>query len=273
MGHKTVAIAIPYYKNNLTPAEQISLNQCLKILSSYDTFLVSPESLDVNPAISVSMKVQKFGDEYFKDIRGYNNLMLSETFYQRFAAYDYVLIYQLDAFVFRDELQFWADKGYDYIGAPWIHNLYSSSKLGAFVLYLKRTLNTVLRREKLIRKYTMYNSVGNGGLSLRHVKKMIQITHKYKSLIESPFDENIYKEFYPEDFWLLYELEGKDSLKTPSFKEALRFAFDTRPRLAFKLNDRQLPFGCHGFSKSKENKFWATIIARHHNLNIPTPSV
>ena len=31
-----------------------------------------------------------------------------------------MLIYQLDAYVFKDELLNWANKGYDYIGAPWL---------------------------------------------------------------------------------------------------------------------------------------------------------
>lgn len=270
MEHKTVAIAIPYYKNELTLAERISLEQCLKILSSYDIFLVSPQSLDVDPKASSPMKVQKFDDEYFKGIRGYNKLMLSETFYQRFAAYDYVLIYQLDAFVFRDELQFWADKGYDYIGGPRIHNLYSTSKLGSSVLLLKRLYYSFTRNEKRAQKMKQYNNVGNGGLSLRRVKKFSYITHKYKNQIACQLGDD--KEFYPEDWWLMCELYDKDPLHKPSFKEALGFAFDVRPRLAFRLNRHQLPFCCHGFSKPKEGKFWATIIAANGNVNIPTSS-
>lgn len=259
MEHKTVAITIPYYKNELTPAEQASLRQCLEVLGAYDIYFVSPNSLDVNPDISVSMNVQRFDDEYFKGIRGYNKLMLSETFYQRFAAYDYVLIYQLDAFVFRDELQLWADKGYDYIGGPRIHHLYSTSKFGAFVLSLKRCLYSIAGNEKKVQKYKLYNQVGNGGLSLRRVEKMLQITHEYKDKIANSLDDNTYKGFYPEDWWLICELE-KDTLKKPSFKEALAFAFDVRPRLAYRMSHRRLPFGCHGFSKPKEGKFWSDII-------------
>lgn len=44
--------------------------------------------------------------------------MLSAEFYDRFAAYEYVLIYQLDAFVFADRLAEFCQMGYDYIGAP-----------------------------------------------------------------------------------------------------------------------------------------------------------
>lgn len=260
MTNRTVAIAIPYYTNELTPSERISLQQCIKVLGTYDIFLVSPNSLEINPDVSVT-NVQRFDDECFKSINGYNRLMLSEAFYQRFAAYDYVLIYQLDAFVFRDELQYWADKGYDYIGGPRIHNVYSTSKLGEFVLFLKRKICRVVGNERKKRKYTMYNNVGNGGLSLRRVEKMIEITRKYKEKIESQLDEHVYKNFYPEDWWLMCELQDEDSLKKPSYKEALGFAFDVRPQLAFLMNNKRLPFCCHGFSKPKEGRFWKKIMA------------
>jgi hypothetical protein len=36
---------------------------------------------------------------------------LSASFYERFLDTKYILIYQLDAFVFKDELQEWCDKG------------------------------------------------------------------------------------------------------------------------------------------------------------------
>jgi len=258
MEHKTVAIAIPYYKNELSSAERASLKQCLEVLGAFDIWLVSPKSLDVNPDVPISMHVLRFEDEYFKGIRGYNKLMLSEEFYQRFTAYDYVLIYQLDAFVFRDELQFWADKGYDYIGAPWIHRLYSTSDFGSFILLLKKILYTIAGNKKKVRKYIHYNNVGNGGLSLRRVERMVQVTHKYKDKIANLLSDE--KDFYPEDLLLTVELRGNESLKKPSFREALGFSFDVRPSLAYELNDRHLPFGCHAFSKSKENKFWHAFI-------------
>lgn len=256
--NKTVAIVIPYYKNELAPSEQVSLKQCLAVLGAYDIYLVSPNSLNVNLEVSNQMKIQRFDDEFFHGVRGYNKLMLSESFYQRFKTYDYILIYQLDAYVFRDELQDWANKGYDYIGGPRIHNLYSTSKFGAFALRVKRYLSTMGGNWKKKRKYVMYNNVGNGGFSLRRVKRMIYITHKYKDKIACQLNDE--EDYYPEDWWLMYELRENDTLKKPSFKEALAFAFDVRPQLAFKLNGHQFPFGCHAFSKPRESKFWTAYI-------------
>lgn len=46
--------------------------------------------------------------------------MLTKEFYLRFRQWEYLLIYQLDAYVFQDELMDWCNKGYDYIGAPFL---------------------------------------------------------------------------------------------------------------------------------------------------------
>lgn len=51
---------------------------------------------------------------------GYNRLMLSEDLYSAFSNYEYILICQSDAYIFRDELKEWCEAGYDYVGAPWL---------------------------------------------------------------------------------------------------------------------------------------------------------
>jgi hypothetical protein len=113
------------YKQFPTTAEQASFLQLLAVLGGHDLYLVVPESLATEyygglfghgPRVAV----ERFADRYFRNIEGYNALMLSPDFYGRFSNYDYVLIYQLDAWVFKDELQYWCGQGYDYIGAPWM---------------------------------------------------------------------------------------------------------------------------------------------------------
>lgn len=42
-----------------------------------------------------------------------------------------MLVYQLDAYAFKDELFFWASLGYDYIGAPWMPH---QRNIGGFLL-------------------------------------------------------------------------------------------------------------------------------------------
>ena len=66
--------------------------------------------------------------------RSYSDYVLSSEFYDTFKAYDYMLLYQLDAFVFEDRLmEFWELK-YDYIGAPSIYGM-ECHVLGKQLLY------------------------------------------------------------------------------------------------------------------------------------------
>ena len=144
----SVAIVIPVYKTHLEPYEITSLNQCYRILINHSIFFVTSDSLSLNNYPLPAQGVRRFKDDYFKDISGYNRLMLSAEFYESFKNYDFILLYQLDAFVFRDELPYWCQLDYDYIGAPWFTDEPDGSK-------------------KIWR-------IGNGGFSLRKVQTFLE---------------------------------------------------------------------------------------------------
>lgn len=46
----------------------------------------------------------------------------------------------------------------------------------------------------------------------------------------------------------------------PDYMEALQFSFDKYPSLCYKLNNNQLPFGCHSWYKRRMKDFWFPII-------------
>ena len=122
MSEKQAIIVIPVYTTQLTVSEHAALRQCFDILSSYPKCFVKPESLDITSLVRdyPANHIVPFPDTYFKGIAGYNRLMMSPEFYETFAQWEYILIYQTDAWVFSDRLSEWCSKGYDYIGAPWI---------------------------------------------------------------------------------------------------------------------------------------------------------
>lgn len=264
MKKKYIAIIIPVYHADLSEEEAISLTQCMKVLSEYQIIIIKPVGLNIDRILSEypSLTVELFPDNCFSNLRAYNKMVLEESFYRRFSQYQYVLIYQLDAYVFKDELLCWASKGYDYIGAPWVPS--SSSLLtgyGRFILFFKRVMYTVLGNEKRkSKKYRNYQ-IGNGGLSLRKVSKMIEITHFYKSKIDLYLDDN--KIFYPEDVFLLLELNSRGHrLYKPRFAEALKFSVEENPEWAYHYNGDRLPFGCHAWSHKSYQNFWIPIIKK-----------
>jgi hypothetical protein len=155
-----------------------------------------------------------------------------------------MLIYQLDAWIFKDELIDWCLKDYDYIAAPWMDVNFVSrywkenSRIGQYLSYFNISPNMV----------------GNGGFSLRKVKKFILLLKIFKKKAEKWYI-NANEDF----FWSLYVPYYYPFFKVPSKKIALSFAFETQPEICFEQNDYMLPMGCHAWEKNNPY-FWKAFI-------------
>jgi hypothetical protein len=249
------AVIIPIYRTQLTEYELISLNQLYSLLCLHPLIVVKPKSLNLAklkekyPLISF----ESFDDHFFHGRKGYNKLMLSPQFYERFLLYDYILIHQLDAYVFRDELLHWCEFGYDYVGAPWlkkrIYHYPIISNIRNIIHYYK------IKRGKHSSQ-ELYNKVGNGGFSLRKVKSHHEFLIKYKDKVQKALaNEN--NHFFHEDVFLSMEIP---EFNIPSALEALNFSFDKYPSYCFSLTNKKLPFGCHSWFHYKRKWFWKSII-------------
>lgn len=259
-----VKVIVPIYRTTLSDYEILSLRQASLILGNYPMVAVKPDRLDLSPLIQEypQLQTESFPDEYFGDISGYNRLMLSEEFYRRFTGSEYILIYQLDAYVFRDELSQWCKKGYDYIGAPWLVRPVYRFPLFRLASWLKK---------HYCRSFSLPNGqitryrVGNGGFSLRKVESHLRATRQLKEIIEHylSFKKN---HIFHEDVFFAVEVNRHGlEFKYPQYMEALQFSFDKYPALCFKLNNHHLPFGCHSWYKRKMKKFWFPIILKDAN--------
>src|SRR6187399_3194549 len=108
---KKVCVVIPVYREIPTKNEEVSLIQCRKILGEFDLILVCPENLNTNyyKALLPQIKEVHFNSSYFKNVKAYSSLCKKAFFYRSFLQYEYLLIYQTDCFVFRNELLSWCD--------------------------------------------------------------------------------------------------------------------------------------------------------------------
>ncbi|MDR2057528.1 MAG: hypothetical protein LBP83_04470 [Dysgonamonadaceae bacterium] len=253
---KIVKVVIPLYKSDLNNEELLSLKQCCAILSRYPIVIAKPESLNIDLLCRQypQLGIESFDDAFFKNLASYNRLMLSAEFYKRFLYYEYILIYQLDAYVFRDELELWCRKKYDYIGAPWI-------KRASLWKDLKNRLRKLAGIKEKRPYSAAYYKAGNGGFSLRRIQSFYEITMKETDCIRTylhPVEKHI--RFKPEDiFWALEPQRLGYPFVTPDYKEALLFAFDKYPRLCFNIT-KTIPFGCHAWNRRKSFTFWKKII-------------
>ncbi|NDW17304.1 hypothetical protein D0T53_00050 [Dysgonomonas sp. 216] len=258
----SVKVIIPVYKTNLSDIENTALKNNLTVLSGFTNVLVCPESLDVSYFTDLykSLQVERFAGYYFDGIAGYNQLMLSSEFYSRFLDVEYILICQTDAFVFYDKLLFWCNKGYDYIGAPWVGSRDNTFKK---ICRKIKALFGVKEKED-IRMF----KVGNGGFSLRKVRLFHNICEVHKDLINSFKTEGSGIKHPNEDvFWSFNAPELDNNFKIPDYTEALSFSIDRRPALAFKLNNKEVPFGCHGINRPNTIKIWRTAIDLYTKKN------
>lgn len=239
-----VAVVIPVYQASLTDAERMSLRQCMNVLGNYPVIVVKPAVLDLSSFKEQypSLTFQSFDNSFFTGVDAYNRLMVSVDFYKAFTAYDYILIYQLDAFVFRDELKEWCAKGYDYIGAPSLHQPEFDRIRAKSARDFANALST--RRVVL-----------NGGLSLRKISSFLRYL-------------KIYNIFYPawkgnEDMLFCQEATRLKPMKflmnLPEWREALDFAFEKSPEASYELTDHQLPFACHAWERY-DPAFWVPFI-------------
>ena len=263
---KEVVVLIMAYRSELSEFEKISLRQCLKVLKDHPIAIVKPASSTVESwdLEGVSVTQENFPDKYFKSVGSYSRLLLSVDFYKRFSNYKYMLIHQLDAFVFKDELSQWCKRDFDYIGAPWFENFSPDNDKAEFI------------------------RGGNGGFSLRKISSHQRVLRSF-SYISRPVENwkfrmanrqsgrSIFAEFsgllldmvvrnntfwmlnsfkgFEDQFWCLVAARNFEWFTLPDPQEELKFAFEMQPARMYRLNNFELPFGCHAWWKY-DLQFW-----------------
>lgn len=263
----TVCVVIPVYKNTLTTHEAVSLTQCMRVLGQYPIVLVCPASLSTTPLTDrfPIQTVHTFADEFFTDVQAYNRLMLSENFYEVFTRYEYILIHQLDAFVFHDELADWCQRGFDFIGAPWLRDRDFRNWGDEIWFRMKQQVATWLDLKKndgvTPREIVSLNKVGNGGLSLRRVAALRNVLRRSQARLQAYEQQTMHQ--YNEDVFFGIEVNRYwPRLRIPNFRTALRFAVEFYPERAIeRYNQGKLPFGCHAWDVHGTD-YWRPVFAR-----------
>jgi len=265
-----VHIVIPIYKQFPNETEHVSFEQAMKMLNRYPFKIIAPRDLDLDYYVDIMKKygvnysICSFDPCYFVSLEGYNQLMLSKEFYKLFSNSDYVLIHQLDVYVFKDELEYWCNLGYDYVGAPWPPEL-------------SEPYSTNIDEWR----------VGNGGFSLRKVKAILGIlndpfpvksfTHCWREewqprtfwgkilkvwvcLFRTLGYHNTvgyYRKYFPayEDMFYALCFEGtRLSLKKPDARMASQFSIESGSAILHK-GKTELPFGIHAWERH-DPEYW-----------------
>lgn len=262
-----VVIVIPLYKQNPKREELASLIQCAKILNNYDICFVTYKELNFSNYKELDnykkdYQFAYFDKENFSSIESYSKLCLSCDFYKKFDNYDFMFLYQLDGWVFKDELNYWCKQDYDYIGAPWFEGHDSANENSQLV-----------------------DPSGNGGVSLRRIHKFIKILQnkrkidntriislakcrkRYKGFLK-PIRKYLdksnkikYNKNMNEDYIIVECFNTIDkSFKIAPAEIALKFSFEVFPERLYGMNNNTLPFACHAWEKYNK-KFYKDFIS------------
>lgn len=254
---KKKSVVVTFVWRDMNLKEWCSFRQGVKILGSHPFVVIHPQSYSIDYLIEMYHGITPMAlpDENFQSIETYNKMMLSPWFYSLFSDYDYMLIYQIDAYVFSDQIDYWASMGYDYIGAPWMlnDNLYERI-IGQWIT---RLLQRCPIRNNHVHSAHLFHQVGNGGFSLRRICKMKEIMVKNHDFIMSLSG----KHESQEDVVISILLKKKENLKIPSWRLALYFSFEKAPAWCLELTHYAFPFGCHDTNSHYWNSFWKYYIS------------
>jgi len=235
INNKDCIVVIPVYKNTLKVEEKISLFQCIKILGkSYEICLVYPDSMNVEYYQNISngfhFNLMACNDEYFKSTATYSLLCENPEFYRCFQEYKFMLIYQLDGWIFENNLEYFLKQDYDYNGSPWETGSYGFR----------------------------HKQVGNGGVSLRRISKFIE-------LCESLNKYDLESKYAPSEdvFFCKYLKAIKRNIpfNIAPATEGAKFSFTTCPGEFYRFNGYKLPMCAHGWNMGYDfDLFWHKYI-------------
>lgn len=268
---KLIAVIIPLYKPMPGENENKSLEQCLKVLGSRTIIFFYAHDFDSSyykllcDKHNISFERRTFNPKYFRSKEDYNKLCLTRKFYKAFDDFEFILIYQLDAWIFSDDLKHWCSQNYDFIGAPFPSDLNAKEENVSFSV------------------------VGNGGFSLRRINSMINLfsNKHYRIKKWSQIKEDYHERIIRNPLWWLYCIIRAIGYKNtinylrknnwedhfffdvarltsfihiPDPYTALKFSFEYLPSVAFSQNGNKLPMGCHGWQSIEYEKFWEQYI-------------
>ena len=225
--NKDVCIVIPIYKDNIKDPllydEVESIYHTIKLMNKYDVYFLC------HPDLNISFYKRFEGNNiYFKFFNyktrsEYSNMCLNYEFYKMFSNYKYMLICQTDAYIFKDELLYWCNKGYDYIGALALFSEIKPKWIGKF------------GDENIGDIHSYKYPVLNGGFSLRNIQSMYDFCFKNKDKFKTEtFNEDCVICWY---HW--------NELNMPPLEDAIKFSAENQTYAFYPRYYNKIPFGCH----------------------------
>lgn len=266
-------VVIPIYQDRVSGVAKLSVDRAFDVLGRHDIFFVGPRRLQSHLAGLCQQHGRNaqwatFDNHYFSGIKGYNALMRSRRFYEKFGAFSHILIAQTDTLVLSDELETWCQQDYAYIGAPWfVGGSQPRQPLeffgvgnGGFSLRRVADFLRVLEQPRRIPNFIKAQQGGarGEGSLLRRLKHEWLLAYNFEPLFPTSNEDF---------FWGILVPAACPFFRVPGLAEASRFAFEVEPRQLYALNGGQLPFGCHAWERY-DRDFWLQVLPELGNAKL-----
>lgn len=235
---KKLCIVTPHHTSKLSSVAELGLRRCAETLGlKYDWFLALPSQCDPKPILDITKipTILSFPDEIFESKRSAQILYMSPEFFGKFRDYEYILLCELDAYIFHDNVDPFIQGDYDYIGAPWLDREWITLSSH---WYARLPLHWIFNEK-----------VGNGGLSLWRVEVFYEASIKLQPLIRR------IRWLSHDIFWSQLAPKCGVPIRLPPVNVAARFAVETQPQRCMAMNDGCLPLGVHAWDRYNWD-FW-----------------
>ena len=262
---RTMCVIIPVHKEHLSAEEVASLQACYRHLKNYDCFLVFPEGLFINNYTDIHPKLilKSVPTSWLSSLQSYNLMKVNPDFYEIFNRYDFMMTYELDAFILSSNVEEYFGFDYDFIGAP-VFKGYMNAPGIIFnnVLNSGFSIRNISACAKALARLKKYRSTWKRN---RFIMSNFQFLRRFikSEKLNLIYDDHItgyFRNGYFNEDIILSKIVPQLSpfFKVAPFKSAAAFSFEVNPDLLYKLNNYKLPLGCHAWPKFFS--FWKDFI-------------
>lgn len=238
-----VGVVIISHRESLSENEILSLRQCMNIFRSRPIYICCSTHFDTRVYTDVAAefdtdcRIIRMDPVFFHVDQTRQLLMRTPQFYNYFTDFEYVLTYQLDCWVFRDDLDNFCESGYDYLCAPLVEECKDIS-----------TQNFIL--PEIIISGLMMTKV-SAMIKCIYMQLRDDLMHNYKSILSKPYISD-------KKSMGSYLTSINSEFKTAPEDICMEFAFGAKPR-QFYEKIKKLPCCCKGYVYH-DKEFWSKFI-------------
>lgn len=269
MKDKKLCVVVPVHKAFLSEEETLSLKACYEHLNKYDCFLLHPKEMNVEHYVSIhpDLILMPVDPSWLSSTKSYNEMKMSLAFYQLFGQYNYLLTYELDAFIFHSRFDECNAFDFDFIGAPLFNNYTKANRDAAFtkgcnsgfsMRNIQSCIAVLRQKKKLYIKWRIARFfIVNSSLLRNYLKR--ENWQKQTLFYSHQLTDFFKKKYFHEDIiWTQMVPLQFPQFKVADTASAAKFSFELNPERLFILNHYQLPLGCHAWRKHYD--FWKDFI-------------